>query len=169
LSRESALWCARRRNVIVSAALRKSAPRIVLNQPDEPRDRLGVSLRGKRILVVDDNQDARRVLRLVFEYCGADVFVAESGRGALPLFARVKPHVVVADIAMPLWDGYRLLREIRSLPAGQRPRTPVIAVTAYREVHHETRARRAGFNAWLTKPIDIRRICAVVQRLVRAD
>ena len=106
---------------------------------------------------------------MVFEYCGADVFVADSGQAALPLFGRVRPHVVVTDIAMPRWDGYRLLREIRALPPEQGARTPVIAVTAYRELHHEMRARRAGFNAWLTKPIDIRLICSIVDRLVGAD
>jgi CheY-like chemotaxis protein len=128
--------------------------------------RLDVSLRGLRLLVVDDHEDARRILRMVFEYCGADVFIAESGREAMPLFERMRPHVVITDIAMPRGDGYRLLRAIRALPTAQGGRTPLVAITAYRELHHETRARRAGFDAWLTKPIDVRRICSVVERLV---
>jgi CheY-like chemotaxis protein len=129
---------------------------------------LDVSLRGLRLLVVDDHEDARRILRMVFEYCRAEVFIAESAREALPLFERVRPHVVVTDIAMPRGDGYRLLRAIRALPGAQGGRTPVVAVTAYRELHDETRVRRAGFDAWLTKPIDIRKICSVIERLVAA-
>jgi CheY-like chemotaxis protein len=153
-----------RRRVIVKAEARKSAT-LVRPQAAVRDSPLDVSLRGLRLLVVDDHEDARRILRLVFEYCGADVFIAESGREALPVFERVRPHAIITDIAMPRWDGYRLLRAIRALPAARGGRTPLVAVTAYRELHHEARARRAGFDAWLTKPIDIRKICSVVKRL----
>jgi len=135
------------------------------NAPTEHEDGLQARLPGVRVLILDDHEDARRILRMVFEYCGAYVVVADSGGDAVRLVRRVRPHVVITDIAMPRGDGYQVVHDIRALSPNEGGRTPVLAVTAYRELHHEVRARRAGFDAWLTKPIDIRRLCSEVQRL----
>ena len=120
-----------------------------------------------RVLVVDDNEDARCVLDMLFTHFGATVALAESGEEALGAFHRTRPHVVVTDIAMPHWSGYRLLRAIRAPRRNQGGRTPVAAVTAFRDIHHEARVLRAGFDAWLTKPVDTRHLVSVVDRLVR--
>src|SRR5207245_368266 len=105
-----------------------------------------VSLHGLRLLVVDDHADARRILRLVFEYCGADVFIAESGREALPVFERVRPHAVITDIAMPRWAGYRPLRSTRAPPAARGSRPPPRRSSEETMARHSTgfvRTRRA--------------------------
>ncbi len=143
-----------------------TAPSASVVAPGEDSARLRNRLRGVRLLIVDDHHDAREILRTVFEHCGARVFVADSGREAFPLVDRARPHLVITDIAMPRWSGYRLLREIRSLPIERGGHTPVIALTAYKELHHEARALAAGFDAWLTKPIDIRELVTLVERLM---
>jgi CheY-like chemotaxis protein len=124
-------------------------------------------LRGLSLLVVDDNDDARELLKLLFRHCGAQVMVAGSGRDALAMFRVRRPHVVIADLSMPHWDGYRLIREIRALPGEQGGRTPALAVTAFSEVHHDRRAFRAGFDAYLRKPVELQAITDVVRRLGR--
>jgi CheY-like chemotaxis protein len=124
-------------------------------------------LRGVRIMVVDDDWDAREVLDAIFTFWGAQVTTAESARGALRTFRAAKPDVVVSDVAMPVWDGYWLIEQIRALPPQQGGLTPCVAVTAHRYVHDERHAIEAGFDAWLSKPVDLTRICEVVERLWR--
>jgi CheY-like chemotaxis protein len=122
-------------------------------------------LHGLRVLVVDDNDDSRQILRGFCEYYGAEVIQSGSGREAFDFFKRSHPDVVVTDIAMPQWSGYHLLRKVRRLPDRLGRRTPIVAVTAYKEVHHETRARVAGFDAWLTKPLDIPALVDTINRV----
>jgi CheY-like chemotaxis protein len=122
---------------------------------------------GLSLLVVDDNDDARQLLKVLFRHCGAHVMVAGSGRDALAMFRVRRPHVVIADLSLPHWDGYRLIREIRSLPREQGGGTPALAVTAFSEVHQDRRAFRAGFDAYLRKPVELRAITDVVRRLGR--
>jgi CheY-like chemotaxis protein len=143
--------------------VRRSAER-PLRPLGDVSHRLG-TLAGVRVLIVDDNADAREILKAIFEYCGASVFVAETGRAALRVFDGVTPHVVICDIAMPGWNGYRVLREIRALPRERGGTTPVIAVTAYKEVHHRERAIAAGFNAWLTKPANLAALITLVENV----
>jgi CheY-like chemotaxis protein len=115
--------------------------------PVSPETSSLAKLHGLRVLVVDDNPDSREVLRGFCEYHGADVIESESGRAAFDFFKRSNPDVVVTDIAMPQWSGYHLLRKIRGLRDRLTARTPIVAVTAYKEFHDETRARVAGFDA----------------------
>jgi CheY-like chemotaxis protein len=127
------------------------------------------ALAGVRVLIVDDNADARVILQAVFEYCDAEVFVADTGRAALEMVRRAAPHVVICDIAMPHWNGYRVLREIRALPGERGVAIPVIAVTAYEEQHHGPRALAAGFTAWRTKPVNLADLVALVEDLAKAQ
>jgi CheY-like chemotaxis protein len=122
-------------------------------------------LRNLRIMVVDDDWDAREVLDAIFTFWGAQVTVEETARGAFRTFKSAAPDVVVSDIAMPVWDGYWLIEQIRALPAEQGGHTPCIAVTAHRFVHDERHALEAGFDAYVAKPVDLNRICEVVERL----
>jgi len=126
------------------------------------------TLSGVRVLVVDDNADARVILQAVLEYCDAQVTMADSGRAALRMFLDAAPHVVICDIAMPNWNGYRLLREIRALPRERGGATPVIAVTAYGERHRGPRGLAAGFTAWRTKPVNLADLVTLVEDLAKA-
>ncbi|MBA3463159.1 MAG: response regulator [Deltaproteobacteria bacterium] len=112
-----------------------------------------VSLDGVRVLVVDDEQDARELLRGVLESAGATVTTASGAEEAVATIRRERPDVLVSDIGMPGRDGYHLLRVIRTLPADQGGRTPAIAVTAFARVEDRTRALLAGYQVHIAKPI----------------
>jgi CheY-like chemotaxis protein len=112
-------------------------------------------LQGLRIVVVDDDSDARDLLMTVLLQRGAQVFDAECAADAFDLLRRELPDVLISDIAMPEEDGYMLIGRVRALPAGDGGRTPSIAVTAYAGRADQKRALDAGFDAHFSKPIDI--------------
>jgi CheY-like chemotaxis protein/two-component sensor histidine kinase len=111
------------------------------------------SLDGVRVLVVDDERDARDFLTLVLQRAGASVIAAGSAAEALRVLESGKVDVLVADIAMPGEDGYALIRKVRALSREQRRRIPAAAVTAYAGVADRARALSAGFDRHVTKPI----------------
>src|SRR5262245_62371432 len=98
------------------------------------------------LLIVDDNPDVRAVLQTGFEDLGAVVVTAESADEAVFLFQRLRPQVVLTDIAMPAHDGFWLLRQLRTLELTQPSRTPVMAMTALASA-----AVRATFDEWIAK------------------
>jgi CheY-like chemotaxis protein len=112
-------------------------------------------LEGLRIVLVDDDLDARDLLTTVLLQRSAKVFAAENAGEAFLLVKRERPDVLISDIAMPEEDGYMLIRRVRALPEEQGGRTPSIAVTAYAGRADRNRALEAGFDAHYAKPIDI--------------
>jgi PAS domain S-box-containing protein len=123
------------------------------------------ALNDVRVLVVDDEPEAREVLTAVLAQYGADVALAASAAEALELFGRVRPHVVVSDISMPGRDGYALMREIRALPDTDGGHTPAIALTASASVEDRLRALRAGFQFHVPKPVDPAELAQAVASL----
>jgi CheY-like chemotaxis protein len=125
------------------------------------------ALVGVHVLVVDDDDDARQLLRTVLQYCGALVTVAASARVAMNVVARVTPDALVSDIAMPHEDGYWLIRELRALPVAHGGAMPAIALTGHGAIHGLDRTLAAGFDAHLGKPIDPWELCRAIAALVR--
>ncbi|HKC07149.1 MAG TPA: response regulator [Methylomirabilota bacterium] len=121
-----------------------------------PRDLVGV-----HVLVVEDTDDSREVLRLALEYCGALVTTAESAERAKRILETLRPHVLVTDIAMPD-DGLELIREVKAVARAKGLHIPTIAVTAYRGRREELLAE--GFAELLEKPLDPIALCGVVRR-----
>ena len=97
-----------------------------------------VALTGVRVLVVDDEPDARELLRAVLAEAGALVETARSAAEGLEVLQRFQPNVLVSDIGMPDEDGYAFLRRVRSLPRGGA--IPAIALTAYAREEDRVRA-----------------------------
>lgn len=93
-----------------------------------------------RILIVDDEENVRRMLSTAFSLQGYDSHCASNGQEALPLFTRVQPDVVLMDIRMPEMDGISALKAMRA----HNPRTPVVLMTAYAEVETAVEALRCG-------------------------
>jgi CheY-like chemotaxis protein len=122
-------------------------------------------LKGLNVLIVEDNQDSRELLRMVLEYCGAVVTAAASAREAVGIVQSVKPDVVVSDIAMPSEDGYWLMDQIRKLPDDRGGKIPALALTAFRTEHNEERALAAGFQSYARKPVDPSELCRLVAGL----
>jgi CheY-like chemotaxis protein len=125
-------------------------------------------LDGLKVLVVDDDADARDAVATALERCGASTATAESAAAALGIFLRETPHVVLADIAMPETDGYDLLRSIRLLRSDEGDIIPVAALTAYASQEDRLRALEAGFEAHIPKPVDPAELAAVVSRLAKS-
>lgn len=122
------------------------------------------ALRGLHVLVVDDNHDTREMLRQLLTYAGALVTTVDSGERALAALQNVLADVVVSDLAMPRHDGRWLIRSIRGLGSRQAV-VPAIAITAYRETEAESDALLAGFDAYLEKPLDFRRLIETIVRV----
>lgn len=121
---------------------------------------------GLRILVVDDEQDARDLLQALLVHEGAEVRTASSSREAFELLRRDPPDVLLSDIGMPEEDGYMLIERVRALPASEGGRTPAVALTAYARSEDRTRALRKGFNHHVAKPVDAQELLAVVANLM---
>ena len=120
-------------------------------------------LDGVSVLLVEDDPISREALTFILASCGARVVSAESMHDALACYERMLPAVVVSDIGLPGEDGCVLMRAIRAREFGG-DRTPAIAVSGFPSRETSERARRAGFDAFLPKPIDL----AELFRMVRA-
>jgi signal transduction histidine kinase/CheY-like chemotaxis protein len=118
----------------------------------------GPSLAGMHILVVDDEADAREVMRFMLERGGARVRTADSAGAALDAVREDRPDLLISDIGMPMEDGYVMVRRLRAMDDGGRRRLPAIALTAYAGEEDARRARAAGFDAHLSKPVDPTRL-----------
>jgi CheY-like chemotaxis protein len=124
------------------------------------------ALAGLHVLVVDDDQDTREVLRQLLTHAGALVTAAADSESALVILNHVAADVVISDLSMPRRDGRWLIRNLRALD-GRQGKVPAIAVTAYRETELETDAIAAGFDVYLEKPLDLRRLIETILRLVK--
>jgi PAS domain S-box-containing protein len=132
----------------------------------ESRDRQQ-SLSGLRVLVVDDEFDARALVTTMLEGSGAQVLALSSAAEALDSMESWKPDVLVADIGMPVEDGYGLIRKVRALPHEHGGQTPAVALTAYARSDDRKRALAEGYQVHLAKPVDRVELAAVVGSLCR--
>jgi signal transduction histidine kinase/ActR/RegA family two-component response regulator len=122
-------------------------------------------LRGVRVLVVDDEADARDLVAAVLEQCGAEVTPAGSAGEALDALDRVRPHVLISDISMPDVDGYALISKVRALGLDRGGRVPAVALTAYARAEDRERALAVGFQMHVAKPVEPADLVDVVSRL----
>ena len=122
-------------------------------------------LEGLRILVVDDEPDAREILAFVLENCNAKVSSASSAAEAFDMLRSTVPDLLVSDLGMPNEDGLVLIQKIRALPPEQGGRTPAVALTAYARAEDRTKALKAGFDVHVAKPVHPAELIAVVVEL----
>ena len=122
-------------------------------------------LDGVRVLVVEDEADARHLLAAVLQKRGARVFMAASGAEALEMLERDRPDVLLSDIALQDQDGYDLIRKVRSLSPERGGRIPAAALTGYGRLEDRMRALSAGFQLHAAKPVEPAELIAVVASL----
>jgi signal transduction histidine kinase/CheY-like chemotaxis protein len=137
-----------------------SAPSLPVMRRDE------INLSGVTVLVVDDENDARDLVKHVLLQAEATVLTASSADEALALVRTQRPDVIVSDIGMPDKDGYELMREVRRLPATEGGKTPGLALTAFARSEDRTRALLAGYQVHLAKPIDSHELVVTIGSLV---
>jgi two-component system cell cycle response regulator DivK len=116
---------------------------------------------SKRILVVEDQPDNRRILRDLLGNAGYELVEAETGEEALTALETQRPDLILMDIQLPVMDGYEATRRIRSNP--ELKSIPIIAVTSYALAGDEAKALAVGCNAYVTKPFSPRALLAKVQ------
>ena len=117
---------------------------------------------------MDDEGDARELLRAMLDGTGARISEASSAREALRAFADDRPDILLADVAMREQDGYALMRAIRALPAGEGTHVRALAVSAYARREDRQRAMKAGFNDHVAKPVQPNALFDALER-VRAE
>jgi PAS domain S-box-containing protein len=127
------------------------------------------SLQGVRVLVVDDKAETRELLSAILSQQKAEVLTASSASEAMEVLRTGRPHVLLADVAMPGEDGHQLLERIRSLPAQHGGRTPAVALSAFSSAAEEQRALRVGFQTYVTKPVEPAELVGVVKELVASS
>lgn len=127
----------------------------------EPSDFTVADLSGVRVLVVDDERDARELVKRIIEECGAEVFTAGDAEEALVLLEQAEPQLLISDIGMPEVDGYALLRKIRAMPLPA-AKIPAIALTAFARSEDRTRALREGYLIHVAKPVEPSELVATV-------
>jgi CheY-like chemotaxis protein len=150
---------------MLSVSMAEVSPTDYDDDPLESSPRLD----GIRVLVVDDDVDARYAIVALLEECGAEAIPAAGGAEALAALKRSTPHVLVSDIAMPGMDGHRLIRRVRELGPGQGGTMPALALTAYAAPADRTRALLAGYQVYLAKPFDPPELVALVAKLAGLD
>ena len=122
-------------------------------------------LDGLRVLIVDDEPEARELIAAILQGQGARVDQAASAAEALRSFALARPDVLVSDIGMPDEDGYTLLRQVRFLSREHTRQVPALALTAYAARQDAAQAVLAGFQLHLAKPVVPARLIDAVARL----
>ena len=115
----------------------------------------------KRILVVEDQEDNRRILRDLLSGAGFDLIEAENGEEAVASAQASRPDLILMDIQLPLLDGYEATRRIKADP--DLKSIPIIVVTSYALSGDEEKARRAGCDAYVAKPFSPRQLLAKVK------
>ncbi|MFS8070335.1 MAG: ATP-binding protein, partial [Byssovorax sp.] len=125
-----------------------------------------VSLAGVRVLVVDDDPDARELLETALHESGADVHTAPSVSIAIEELSSFHPHLLLSDIGMPEEDGYGLIRRLRAREAAEGGHVPAIALTAFASQAEREQAIALGFDEHVTKPASPWELVRTVARLV---
>ena len=110
-------------------------------------------LRGLRVLVIDDEADARELLTIALSQSGAEVRTAATVQAALEILGQWNPNVLVSDIGMPGEDGYDLIRTVRALESKRGGTVPALALTGYASAEDAARARMAGYQTHMAKPV----------------
>lgn len=124
------------------------------------------SLRGAKVLVVDDEHDTREILSVMLARYGTEVRAAGSVAEALEVLSEWQPDVLVSDIGMPVEDGYVMINKLRALPAEAGGEIPAIALTAFASPQDKERSLAAGFQRHLAKPVEPVELAKVVARLL---
>jgi signal transduction histidine kinase/ActR/RegA family two-component response regulator len=135
----------------------------------EPHGMENHSLDGLRVLLVDDEAEAREILSTVMTRTGAEVTACHSASEALATLLEWKPDVILSDIAMPDEDGYSFIGKVRSLPREKGGETPAAALSAYARDIDRRQALAAGYQMHIAKPIAATQLVTMVARLAGRD
>ncbi|QDU27462.1 Autoinducer 2 sensor kinase/phosphatase LuxQ [Anatilimnocola aggregata] len=141
---------------VIRLPLLQVAP-MAAKTPSEPK----AQQRRQRVLIVEDNQDSANTLRMLLELYGHEVRLAYDGKEGVTAAQQFQPAVVLCDIGLPLMDGFEVARTLRTMPEAKSAR--LVAVTGYGREEDRQRAFAAGFDAHLTKPVDMTQLLLQIE------
>lgn len=149
------------------------SPIMVSGRPSDdktslPKPKSAISLEGIKILVVEDDKDARELTGRILTEREAEVLLCGSVAEALLQFAEFKPDILISDIGMPNEDGYQLIKELRNRPAPLGGELPAIALTAFVRDIDKFKILNSGYSAHVAKPIDASELLDTIARLAAA-
>jgi CheY-like chemotaxis protein len=124
-------------------------------------------LRGLRVLVIDDDQDACELSTIALSQHGAEVRTADAVPAALEILKDWNPNILVADIGMPGEDGYDLIRKVRALELEKGENIPALALSGYASAEDAQRARAAGYQIHISKPVSPTDLVLTVANLAK--
>ncbi len=128
-------------------------------KPNEPP-------KGIHVLLVEDNDDSREMLAVLFTQFDLQITAVASVAKALAVLENARPDILISDIGMPDQDGYDLIRQIRQLPPEKGGRIPAIALTGYASLQDRQLALKAGYQDHLSKPVDVNELFEIVKSIV---
>jgi CheY-like chemotaxis protein len=126
---------------------------------------MSVLLKGVSILVVEDDADTRELLRILLQGDGGSVTATASVQEALAAYDQSPPHVIVADIGMPEYNGYTLIGRVRARDREHGRVTPAIALTAYATSSDRDTVLSSGFQVHMAKPFEPDKLISVISGL----
>ncbi len=147
----------------------------IYNSPDAPLEEAtessladdgGEKFAGVRILLVEDNDDSREMLKVLFAQCNYETTAVATAAEALAAIEKNNPDILISDIGMPDENGYDLIRRVRDLAPEKGGNIPAIALTGYASVEDCARAVQAGFQEHFSKPIEIDGLIALIEKLL---
>ena len=144
---------------------RSARAAMILPTPATPEMTV-LDLSGVNVLVVDDDRDARELIKRILSDCGASVRMAASAREAFEVFKERAPDLLISDLGMPEVDGFELLDWVRHLDREQGSQVPAIALTAFARSEDRLSALEAGFSAHISKPVEPSELIATVASVV---
>jgi signal transduction histidine kinase/ActR/RegA family two-component response regulator len=144
---------------------RSARAAMILPNPSTPEMTV-LDLSGADVLVVDDDRDARELIKRILNDCGASVRIAASAREAFACFREAPPNLLISDLGMPEVDGFELLDWVRHLAKEEGSQVPAIALTAFARSEDRLRALEAGFSAHISKPVEPSELIATVASVV---
>jgi signal transduction histidine kinase/ActR/RegA family two-component response regulator len=151
---------------VVQLPIRADAPAVVLSADATVRRDPLTMLHGTRVLVVDDDPDAREILRAMLEDAGATVATTASAGETRAIMGQLRPDLLIADIGMPNEDGYSLIRSVRALESEVTGHVPAIALTAHARAEDIDRAFASGFQVHVAKPVEAAQLLSTIATLV---
>lgn len=125
-------------------------------------------LSGLRVLVIEDDDDGRKILIEVLQYAGATVVACANAYTALDELDAAQPHVIICDLALPRLDGLGFLKALRAHANPDVRRTPMIAITAYSDLYGPRELLGLRCEGYMAKPLSLDRVCRAVQKLAIA-
>ena len=139
----------------------------ILNNPEETSAKkspqASKNLLGRKVLIVDDDDDSRSLIQVVLETEGAEIVATKSATEALSLIEQFQPDILISDIGMPQINGYELIERIRQLPSDRGGNVKAIAISGYASEQDRQKSLAVGFDCHLNKPISIE---ALMQYLI---